>query len=117
MQNENEKFNNESLQKFNLYMIKDKETGIHSLLYQTASDDRNACNEILNYLGSVFKGIKNKSSKVKFMEKLHDSYIVKVGSVDILTGLLVPDYNVLADLRDVEVKKKEEKDENGKKED
>lgn len=115
MQNENEKFNsNESLQKLNLYMIKDKETGIHSLLYQSTSDDRTSCNEILSYLGSVFKTIKNKASKVKFMQSLHNSYIVKVGSVDIVTGLLVPDYNVLADLRDVEIKKKEEKEEDVK---
>lgn len=114
MQNENEKFNNESLQKLNLYMIKDKTTGLHSLLYQSRSEDKVSIVEIVNYLGSVFKGIKNKSSKVKFMEKLHDSFIVKVGTLDIVTGLLIPDYNVLADLREVEIKKKEEKEEDVK---
>ena len=41
---------------------------------------------------------------------MHNSVIVKVGYIDILTGSLVPEYNFLIDLRDVEVLKKEKKE-------
>lgn len=113
---ENEKLNNnESMQKFNLYMIKDKTTGVHSLLYQSYSDDRLSCNEILNYLGSVFKKVP-KASKSKFMQSLHNSCIVKVASVDVVTGVVIPDYVLLADLRDVKINDEKENKENGKQE-
>lgn len=110
MQNENEQLNsNESLQKQGLYMIKDKTTGLHSLLYQSFSEDRTACQEIINYLGYTFKSLK-KAQKQKFLQSMHNSVIVKVGYIDILTGSLVPEYNFLIDLRDIEVSKEEKKE-------
>lgn len=110
---ESEKFNiNESMQQLGLYMIKDKTTGLHSFLYQSMSSEKDVCNEILNYFGSVFSTLK-KAQKPKFLQSLHNSYIVKVGKVDIVSGLLLPDYIVLADLNDVVLKDKGEEN-NGK---
>lgn len=105
MENQELQFNN-SMQVLNLYMIKNKTTGIHSFLYQSNGDDKRVCLEIINYFGSVFKSLKQKD-KATFMKSLHDSEIVKIGSVDILSGAFTNDYNVLADLQDVVLDKKE----------
>ena len=113
MQNEVKEVN-ESLQKTGLYMVKDKTTGLHSFLYQGLYGDKSACQEIINYFGKIFKSLK-KAQKVKFMQSLHNSVFVKVGTLDLVTGELVPDYTFLVDFNEVILKDKEEKNESEKK--
>lgn len=112
MENQEMQFNN-SMQVLNLYMIKNKTTGIHSFLYQSNGNDKQVCFEIVNYFGSVFKKLKQKD-KTTFLKSLHDSEIVKIGSVDILSGAFTNDYNVLVDLQDVVLDTKEKEKENVK---
>lgn len=102
-------FNN-SMMSLNLYMVKDKTTGIHSFLYQSNGNDKQVCLEVLNYFGDVFKKLKQKD-RVKFMESLHNSELVKIGSIDVLSGAFATDYNILADFKDVVYEKKEKEKE------
>lgn len=85
-----------------LYSLRDKKTGICSM-YMTSRSDKACVDSYLNYINDIFKSLKKENERVKFLKAVHSSDIVRICKIDEVNASTENDFQLLADLNDLEV--------------
>lgn len=99
--------------KLGLYAIADKNTESYGIMC-TGFDDKDTIDfyikgfkDSYKSLDKYFVGDKLETEKNNFIDKIHDSYIYRIGYFDLFKGELVNDKILLADLFDFNIESEE----------
>lgn len=82
------------------YALQDTNTGIVSM-FSTSVSDEYAINFYIQQINMIFKGLKSKEQKQKFLQSVHHSKIVRLADIDCAKPSITENLAFLADLNDL----------------
>lgn len=83
-----------------LYALKDTNTGIVSM-FSTSVSDEYAINFYVGEVNNIYKSLKKREQKQKFLQSVHHSHIVRLADIDCAKPEVTQNLAFLADLNDL----------------
>lgn len=82
------------------YALKDTKTGIISM-FATAASDEFALRFYTDSINQIYDGIKKKEDRIKFLNSVHHSHLVRLADIDCAKPEVVQNLAFIADFNDL----------------